>query len=526
MIRKIFAGLVVTFFFTSSTPFAWAEDHPLLTWERGIEQNIVLGGVASTSTWEIKMVRQGSPPVSFQKSSINAQGFLVYSAVLASDLPLGDYTVYIFENGATSGSVAATVSVVNLTHYSISHLPRDLALVILVLIFIIVSLSVIRGVKYSQLDMWRQKSLIEHGTLMFDKRLPRFAYAIYLLRHGALVSDRASVFKFLLRLDETFVHKISPLLWSLLPAIALFAGVDAGYLTHGNLPNIPIFFLFALSSIGLFDAFSGVFATLGFAIGQVLIGEVMSLRAVMVLASLALMWVFASVYGNLLYSSARLDFPFARQRKNSTDGDFLLLVVISVIIGVYFFAVQVLTQSLSIGISSNRETMIRLSIAMGAFFGVKIFARQQLDSSIARGQKADSLTLENYHFKNLMSPNFVAIVASSAMLTAFVWAESWAVAIVSGLLFLVLFGSLMLDSRPVNLHLFSQWRRNVLVEAGAITLVSFYLFSYVDQLPFQITQRSEIFMTLGFLLPLLHVILSSFHLASQRIKVNGESINQ
>jgi hypothetical protein len=58
MRAKFFALALVAITLGFSIPQASAADVPLLTWERGKEQNIVLGGGAITNNWQIVLVQK------------------------------------------------------------------------------------------------------------------------------------------------------------------------------------------------------------------------------------------------------------------------------------------------------------------------------------------------------------------------------------------------------------------------------------------------------------------------------------
>jgi hypothetical protein len=150
-------------------PVAHAVDIPLLTWERGKEQNVVVGGATAEDSMQVKLLRPGSPQIMMKPSSRNKQGFLVYSATLPPDLPLGEYTVYVFGNGNASGSQVAQVEVIALTRYSITEIPMDLVFLFLTLIFIITALTVTRSGARAHLAYMRQRTLVENETLLFSK---------------------------------------------------------------------------------------------------------------------------------------------------------------------------------------------------------------------------------------------------------------------------------------------------------------------------------------------------------------------
>ena len=74
---KFFALALIAVNLCLSIPQASAVDVPLLTWERGKEQNIVLGGGAITNDWQIVLVQKNEVILKFSKSKLNKEGLVV-----------------------------------------------------------------------------------------------------------------------------------------------------------------------------------------------------------------------------------------------------------------------------------------------------------------------------------------------------------------------------------------------------------------------------------------------------------------
>jgi hypothetical protein len=75
MLNKFIAICVAAFSLFIAIPSSVAaSDIPLLSWERGKEQNIVLGGYTSQSSWAIQLVADGQTPLQFSKSTANKDG--------------------------------------------------------------------------------------------------------------------------------------------------------------------------------------------------------------------------------------------------------------------------------------------------------------------------------------------------------------------------------------------------------------------------------------------------------------------
>ena len=515
MNRRILATLLTIFFLFQSSSLANALDIPLLTWERGREQNIVVGGLSAKEPWDLKLLKPGAPQIIFKPSSVNRKGFLVYSATLPADLPVGNYTVYVFGDGSVSGTQVAEVKVITLTRYSITEIPKDLVFLLLTMIFIISALTVSRNRKYSRLTFLRQKNLIESETLLFDKRVPRFIYPAYVLRALSIGKLRTSLFKFLLMKDETFIHKISPFLYALLPAIGLALGLQGGLTTREQLPNIGLFSLMAISILGLLDAYSGIFAFFGFAVGQIIIGQALNVREAAVILSLGLSWVFTSFLAHLLYSVAEKDFPQINPDSGLGYAKVLLLIVVSVVTGVFFFGSLILTESLATSARNQHDNLVVTAIVVGTLSGVKVFIHHFLDWRITRAGHRERLVAESIDIIDLISQGGLIFAGFISLFTVFVWTENWTTALLVGILMVALFSSFTFHIRLPRIPFLTRWKRNVFFEAMVVTYLASTIFLYVQSLPYQVSLKSDIFTISGLALTLIHVVANTFYYAAE-----------
>jgi hypothetical protein len=92
------AAILIAIFATPTA--AQAFDIPLLTWERGRVQQVVLGGGAYTANWVVTLEGEGTSPLTFTRSETNEAGYVVYSLNVPSDLPIGAYSVQTSGNDA------------------------------------------------------------------------------------------------------------------------------------------------------------------------------------------------------------------------------------------------------------------------------------------------------------------------------------------------------------------------------------------------------------------------------------------
>ena len=93
MLNKLLATLAMGVALIMSVPVASAADIPVLTWEKGKEHNIVLGGNGIVKDWKIQLVSEGRAPLNFSQSRVDDRGFLVYSVNIPDSYPSGVFNV-------------------------------------------------------------------------------------------------------------------------------------------------------------------------------------------------------------------------------------------------------------------------------------------------------------------------------------------------------------------------------------------------------------------------------------------------
>ena len=185
MLNKLFAALLIAFTALSMAP-ANAQDIPVLSWEKGKEHNIVLGGNSLVKNWKIQLVSQNSAPLDFTQSKIDPKGYVVFSVQIPDSYPSGVYTV------ETTGlnvpkKIVAGVKVVDLSDYNLIQIPTKLILILLTLIFLISTLSIMRMQKYERIEYLRAKPV---------ETLPGIFNLFAKFRVGAVEELHKSLFKF------------------------------------------------------------------------------------------------------------------------------------------------------------------------------------------------------------------------------------------------------------------------------------------------------------------------------------------
>ena len=99
MRNKLLASFLLGFYLVVSIPTAQAVDLPVLTWERGKEHNIVLGG-SNVKSWQMVLHSTNQKDIVFNKSKPNKRGFIVFSLNVPADYQLGTYTIQSKQAGS------------------------------------------------------------------------------------------------------------------------------------------------------------------------------------------------------------------------------------------------------------------------------------------------------------------------------------------------------------------------------------------------------------------------------------------
>lgn len=90
-IKLLLAVFLATFSFQTA---AAADGIVLLTWERGVEQSITIGGSTNGSLWNIELRSRNGEALVFSRSSKNSAGYYLYTIQIPNNYPKGRYEVY------------------------------------------------------------------------------------------------------------------------------------------------------------------------------------------------------------------------------------------------------------------------------------------------------------------------------------------------------------------------------------------------------------------------------------------------
>ena len=499
MLNKLFASFLIAFTTLSMAP-AHAEDIPVLTWEKGKEHNIVLGGNSQVKNWKIQLTSTTGETLDFKQSKLDPKGYVVFSVQIPDSYASGVYTV-VTTGVDVPEKIVAGVKIVALSDYNLIQIPTKLILILLTLIFLVSTLSIMRMQKYERIEYLRAKPV---------EQLPGIFNLFAKFRMGAIAELHKSLFKFQLVREGELIHKLSPITWATLPfATALLGGYIGlnGELILG-VSLIP-FALYALAAIiGVIDPFSGFTAAIGFAFAQSISGNVTSVRSVMSLVAVGIGWVAPGILSSLYQDILNKDNYFHFAKKFVPD------LVASVIGGLIFLVAQLLTNSFvdqvaPIAVSTYLIPMI---------LSVVIFARINLYRYLVKDLHQ---TGENYQVRILvlprvLSPRTITFAGLYLAGTVYVWTQSLQFAVVSSILLSTPLALLMVRFDSPVIKAFKNAQRYILIEIVVIATISFISFFYIQSLPLEVTAKGKLLILSTAIILFIHGFFSSVFDSSSR----------
>ena len=189
--------LITTFFFWSSAANA---EVPVLKWERGLVQEVVLGGVAATNNWKLELQGNGIEALKFTESSKSKENFIVFSVMIPESAPIGSYILSAIKPGGEVKVIAGVnlIGVEKTKSYRVTQVPRDLLAIIGILVFLTGVASTLRARKYSELHFICTQRLYDpfENRPLREVLGQKIKSAPYAMRIKAITGFNTSVFKF------------------------------------------------------------------------------------------------------------------------------------------------------------------------------------------------------------------------------------------------------------------------------------------------------------------------------------------
>ena len=493
---------------------AQAFDIPLLTWERGRAQQVVLGGGAYTNSWILTLEGNGEDPLTFTSSGKNEAGYIVYSLDVPSDFPTGSYSIVTRGKGSPQ-TVVAGVNIIAQQTYTVAYNLFDLTLIIATFVFITGIVSTIRARKYLFIPFRSAQILPRMTDPIFEipesfwKRLEK---APYRLRTNALLALKPSLMRFLLIREGEVAQRVSNTYYGISPIIGFIVGAIAAVEVSRNqgLASTPMTIFILVLVFAIFDALAGLTATLGFWAAQLLTGNITSVRDVLIALAIGLAWVGPSLFAALLRETISRD--FSKSKLEGEDPIKFVGVIGSSVVGAgVFYLGQALVNSVIYTEQQLRSITIVHVLIVFALLAIRGFT-----DGVILESKRDVITRdESFFIARVSSPLTGLIVLASIFAFVYIWTESAARSAFVAVLFALPYLLIFIKFNKVGVLKTERIQRNILLESALISLSTFIAFREISQKPLLLDQRAGLLLLLTAVAPVIHAIYSSIHSSNE-----------
>lgn len=482
---------------------AAAVEIPLLTWERGREQQVVLGGGAYTADWKVTLEGNGIEPLTFRESAPNPAGYVVYSLYIPEDLPTGAYSVSTIGTGSPRTVVAGIALVEAQTKTPAASL-FDLTQLIALFAFITALLTTLRSRRYSEIQ-YSNSQLLTAGQFDEGSFVQRLVQSPQRVRLRTITNLRPSLFKFLILQDGELLYRLSKPLYGALPFVGAIAGLIAAVEVdrNGTLANTGITIFAVIALIAIIDSYSGIFATVGFWSGLIFTGNLSSIRDVLIVLGVTLLWVGPGLISAIINQAVQRDLG---ELKSSDSLKRILGNILAPISGLAIFLFgNLLVESILYLESPTRA--INWQLAVGAYLVItaRIFSADQL---LAKSTANESM-LETFRLARVSSPQTALLIFFSAFGYIYIWTSNFATASLVALLFTVPYFLLFIS---FNLNRYSKLallRRNVMLEAALVAVATFVIYRQIALQPLLVDQATSIMLLISALPGIFHAGFSA-----------------
>jgi hypothetical protein len=502
---RLLAALLffVTFLFT---PLAKAADIPLLTWEKGKSQSVVLGGGSIDNNWKVFLKSSDSELIELTPSISNQAGFIVYSLNVPRDISEGAYSV-ITKGDSSPETLVAAVDIVEMQRYEITRVPGDLLFFLLSLALLFSALAALRSKQFRVVTFLTSTGPKERflagepveGFIEHVHKLNRFEK----LRINIYEQLPDSFFKFLLKSDSRGIHLEFPVLWSILPGISIAASLVFGYLTRNDvdlaMTGLTLVLLISLTFVGSLDIYSGILGAFFFIAVRLWLLPEFSISSIVLTIVTSLVFFLPALISS--YFAALV-------RKAMVSGFYQ---VMNGLIFQWVIPLAVLHSSFLIQRSLTGST--QSSFGIEALLAAAIFSGRQIEEFLSNSGlkwRKRVRMVEEFEITlgRLISPSFVFSIFSLLVVIFYSWTITFLTAFSLGLI--VTSPLFLLIVRPTwqGLKFLNKVKRNHLFEMTAVAVLSIGAFLGVQFLPFVAGTSALQIIFLGLLPVFLHALIS------------------
>jgi hypothetical protein len=511
-LKKFFTLCLVAVFTIGPASTAVAADIPLLTWERGRIQQVVVGGGAIENNWEMTLEGPGIDSLPFKRSNQASSGYAIFTIELADDLPAGGYTV-VSKGNRSPRTVVAGINVIESLGYRITTVPFDLTKVIVVFVFLTALITTLRSRKYAKHSFVSTQDIDPLNPLFTDENLAnRLKHFAYRWRIKTLLNLPLSLFRYQLIREGELAHRLSKPLYSFLPLIGFLSGLIVTNESQkvGGIGAAGLAVFIAVGVIGAVDAISGITATLGFWLSQMLLGNITSIRDLLIIVSVSIAWVAPALFSSLIREAVDLDLKNLLGKEVGFYARFFGVLTSAVFGGLLFYFGQLLLNSVLVNFTQTRN----ISLLAVSIIVISLLLKAVLDEVLVlnKEEKASSYAQKSeiINVARVTSPRTAFLVLVSTFSFAYIWTQSAQQSAISAVLFSCPYFLIFIRMGRFNFKLIGGDRRYILIEPILVSALTFIIYSQISPAPLFADRKAELFLILAALPGLIHGIYGLF----------------
>lgn len=461
---------------------ASALDIPLLTWEQGKSQSVVLGGPTASENWQVSLVAASGVSKPFRASGLNAGGFRVYTIDVNTSQAEGRYTVETQGPGSPR-NVVSEVLIVPAERYEIPRAPYDLLFILLFLaIFISIAVSIrrVRTVVASFPNRIADiEGLVSGEDLSTIKRFKANSLESRRVRFVSAFPE--SFLKTLLVADSNFAFSLPARSFISLPAASILLGGGL-FLTHESsqpFAQLSILLLIFLQAASILDLFSGLVGATTFLALHVALSGSLDIRSGLSALILVGVFLFPALFnlaGNLTSSSLN----------PTTRASYALFTLLGVF---YIPSAYLVIKSLSFDVALSATGLPYLLVSALLLVAIKnrLLSRFLSASTDPRWGKTPEIEIPRLFSSGTIVGLFIALTVLFIN-----WTEDFTISLLAALAWVV---PLLLSSirfEGAFLRFLKPMPRLVWLEVGLVASLIFGLFQLVRTLPYLVEDSSAL----------------------------------
>ena len=508
--KRFFAFVILLFASFTPNTLAAAFEVPLLTWERGRIQQVVLGGGAYTNNWQVTLEGNGIEPLSFAVSEKNTAGYVVYSLDIPLDLPLGPYSVITSGTGSPK-TVVAGVSLVQAQNLTPSSSGFDLTLIVAIFASLTALINLLRSDKYRNISYQQSQDIYaeNHEIESFDK----FVNLPQRIRYNALLDLRKSLFSFLLIQEGEMLYRISRPIFGFMPIFGLIAGTIAGVEVqrNGGVETTGFGIFVAVLLLSILDPLSGIFATISFWAIQLFSGDLSSIRDLLIVVSVSLAWLGAPLISALVFHS------LSRDNDEANSFAFTPSRIFNSIISALFGAATFFLGSLLVNSLIYTEAPGRIvDLSVITIITSALLLRRIIEIRIFHNPTNLLVESKSFYTARAVSPAVAVLVHLAIFGFVYIWTESAVRSLLVSTLFSLPY---YLAFIKFGVRIKANLNRNLVIETFSMFIITLMIYSQIANRPLLIDQMSALFLFLTSIPIILHAAFSAIYSKSENWEI-------